>query len=224
MGKSLKVEIKDYQQKYSHIPDNFEEQVEYVMTEVKLKDKEIPKVREAIHNLKAAKWETFEMVVHLEPRATPRPRTGKWGNFYVSNAANYNNLFKKFIESLPEDIYPGIITTPCKMTIKTYHPIPGNMNRIETLLAELRLIYPLSKPDFDNLAKTYADMVQKYLLLDDSLVINAEQIKRYSCKPRIEISFKFMTKYDCRYNKKKIESWSSYQCSPISIDEKDSII
>jgi Holliday junction resolvase RusA-like endonuclease len=110
------------------------------------------------------------------------------------------------------------------MEIKTYHPVPSNMTRIEKILAELRLIYPISKPDFDNLAKTYADMVQKYLLLDDSLVIQAIQKKRYSCKPRIEIKFKFMTKYDCKYNKRKIESWTSYQASPIPIKEKESII
>lgn len=224
MGKNLKSEIKEYQSKYSDIPDGFEAQVEYVINDVKLKDKEITKIRESIHKLKAAKWETFEMVVKLEPRATPRPRTGKWGNFYVSNAANYNNLFKKFISNLPENLYPGIISTPCIMEIKTYHPVPSNMTRIEKILAELRLIYPISKPDFDNLAKTYADMVQKYLLLDDSLVIQAIQKKRYSCKPRIEIKFKFMTKYDCKYNKRKIESWTSYQASPIPIKEKESII
>lgn len=224
MGKNLKAEIKEYQEKYKDIPSEFEAQVEYVMDSVKIKDKEIPKIREAIHKLKAAKWQTFEIVVNLEPRATPRPRTGKWGNFYVSNAANYNTLFKKFVTNLPENIYPGIISTPCTMQIRTYHPVPSNMTRIEKVLAELRLIYPISKPDFDNLAKTYADMVQKYLLLDDSLVIQAEQKKRYSCKPRIEIKFKFMTQYDCKYNKRKIESWTSYQSSPIPIKEKDSII
>lgn len=224
MAKSLKVEIKDYESKYAHLPDEFEKQTEIMMETLKIKDREISLIRHCINKLKAAKWEKFSIVVHLEPRATPRPRTGRWGNFYVSNAANYNNLFKKFVYSLPEEVYPGIICTPCIMTIKTYHPIPGNMSRIEKLLAQLRMIFPLSKPDFDNMAKTYADMVQKYLLLDDSLVIEARESKRYSCKPRVEITFKFMTKHDCKYNKKKVESWSSYQSSPIPIEDKESII
>jgi Holliday junction resolvase RusA-like endonuclease len=78
------------------------------------------------------------------------------------------------------------------------------MRLVDQVLAEMGLIRPLKKPDFDNLAKTYSDMVQGVLLYDDALIIEGISRKWYSCKPRIEIKFKYMTSYDSDYNKKRI--------------------
>ena len=60
------------------------------------------------------------------------------------------------------------------------------MSLVNQVLAELGLIRPLKKPDFDNLAKTYSDMTQGILLFDDALIIEGISRKWYSCKPRIE--------------------------------------
>ena len=85
------------------------------------------------------------------------------------------------------------------------------MNIVDTILAELGLIKPITTPDWDNLGKTYSDMVQKHLLLNDSLITDGSVSKRYSLKPRIEITITYLLNYDCQYNKKVIEHSKSYK-------------
>ena len=77
------------------------------------------------------------------------------------------------------------------------------MNRAEKMLAELGFIRPISKPDFDNLAKTYSDMIQGSLLYDDQLIVEGRSSKYYSIKPRIEITLEYMEDFDCDFNKRK---------------------
>ena len=55
-----------------------------------------------------------------------------------------------------------LITTACKFYCDCYFPIPKSMTKNEKLRAELKLVNHLSKPDWDNLGKTYSDMIQKY--------------------------------------------------------------
>lgn len=81
------------------------------------------------------------------------------------------------------------------------------MKKMEMLLAEVGLIRPISKPDFDNLIKTYTDMIQGTMLLDDSLVIEGVSRKFYSSKPRVEISISYMVEFDSIFNKNKVEKW-----------------
>ena len=78
------------------------------------------------------------------------------------------------------------------------------MKSVDKILAELGFIRPTSKPDWDNIAKAYCDMIQDTLLYDDSLVIEGSSKKFYSVKPRIEISIEYMNDYDCEFNQKKI--------------------
>ena len=80
------------------------------------------------------------------------------------------------------------------------------MNKAEKILAELGLLCPISKPDWDNLGKAYSDMVQQALIMDDALIFSAESIKRYSIKPRVEIEISYMMDFDCEYNRKKISN------------------
>ena len=47
-------------------------------------------------------------------------------------------------------------------------------------------------------------MIQGYILEDDSLVTEGYVKKRYSIKPRIEISIEYMEDYDSAFNRNKI--------------------
>ena len=78
------------------------------------------------------------------------------------------------------------------------------MNSVNKILAELGFIRPISKPDWDNLAKAYCDMIQGYLLEDDALIIEGISKKYYSIKPRVEITIEWMESFDCKYNEDKI--------------------
>ena len=106
------------------------------------------------------------------------------------------------MEKNPHDL----ITTPMKMTIDVYLPTPVSLSPEDRIIAELGYIRPIGKPDFDNVAKAYADMIQGLLIYDDALIIEGISRKWYSIKPRIEIKIKYMESFDSLFNLNKIES------------------
>lgn len=73
------------------------------------------------------------------------------------------------------------------------------------MLAELGMIRPLSKPDFDNVEKKYSDMYTGNIWVDDSIVIESNFNKYYSELPRIEITLRYM---NMLYNKYQYKSAS----------------
>ena len=94
--------------------------------------------------------------------------------------------------------------TPCKFKCISYFPIPKSMNDVEKLAAELGFIRPISKPDWDNIGKTYSDAIQGSLLYDDSLIIEGVSKKFYSIKPRIELFIEYMSEHDSMFNFNKM--------------------
>ncbi len=196
-----KKELLEYEEKYGSIPNDRDERLQFIMSKAKDQDRTFSSVPKEIERIRKIKWKTIKYVIYLIPKASPRPRKSMNGHFYVNGAADNKRFFKNFYK---ETLDTPIIDTPCKFYCDSYLPIPNDMSLVNQVLAELGLIRPLKKPDFDNLAKTYSDMTQGILLFDDALIIEGISRKWYSCKPRIEITFKYMEEYDCDYNKKRI--------------------
>lgn len=190
---------KEYNELYGDIPKDSLERMDYLLNTVNLKHKKSD-VYSEIHRINNIKWKKIPYTIYLVPKATPRPRLGSSGIFYVKGAADNKKIFKKYL--INQDI--PLITTPVKFHCRSYLPIPKSMTVVEKICAELGFIYPTSKPDWDNLAKAYCDMIQDTLIYDDSLVVEGISQKRYSVKPRIEVTLYYMADYDCQYNKKKI--------------------
>lgn len=192
-------EEREYYEKYGTIPVSLSERISTLLqgSNRTLKGHVI----DAIRNILNVKMESVSFVVWLIPKPTPRPRYSSASHtFYVKGSANNHKRFLKFIKKTELNQ----ICTPCKFKVVSYLPTPSSMNKMEKVLAELGLINPISKPDWDNLGKAYSDMVQNALILDDALIYSAESIKRYSIKPRVEIEITYMTDFDCEYNRKKI--------------------
>ena len=196
-----KKDIREYDEKYGLIPTDKEERLKFLMSQAKNAEKTFAPVDGEIKRIQGIKWKTVKYVIYLIPKASPRPRRSLNGHFYVNGAADNKRFFKNFYK---ETLNIPIIDTPCKFYCDSYLPIPSDMSLVNQVLAELGLIRPVKKPDFDNLAKTYSDMTQGVLLFDDALIIEGISRKWYSCKPRIEITFKYMEDFDSDYNKKKI--------------------
>ena len=202
--------ITEYQNKYGDIPKNFNERFMLLLNSLNITKKDFNKLKKSIYDILSIKQNEINLIFYFIPQATPRPRYSKFSKvFYVKNAMNYNEVFGQFVESC-EDIRCKIIT-PCTFECRTYMPIPDQMNKTEKLLAELSLIPNISKPDWDNLGKTYSDMVQKHLILDDSLIYKGTTEKAYSSKPRIEITIKYLNEFDSKYNERKVKGWSTYR-------------
>ena len=196
-----KKDIREYDEKYGLVPTDKEERLKFIMSQAKNAEKTFAPVDGEIKRIQGIKWKTVKYVIYLIPKASPRPRRSLNGHFYVNGAADNKRFFKNFYK---ETLNIPIIDTPCKFYCDSYLPIPSDMSLVNQVLAELGLIRPVKKPDFDNLAKTYSDMTQGVLLFDDALIIEGISRKWYSCKPRIEITFKYMEDFDSDYNKKKI--------------------
>ena len=191
---------KEYIQEFGDIPKEYCERIDLLLKESNLSRYQLSVYTEMkrIHKIN---WKSFKYTIYLLPKATPRPRSGKNGIFYVKGASDNKKFFEKnFVNR--EDI--PLITTPTKFACRSYLPIPKSMHPVEKILAEMGFIYPVSKPDWDNLAKAYCDMIQGIILYDDSLVVDGLSQKRYSTKPRIEIEISYMTDYDSQFNKNKI--------------------
>lgn len=203
-----KKDIREYDEKYGLVPTDKEERLKFLMSQAKNAEKTFAPVDGEIKRIQGIKWKTVKYVIYLIPKASPRPRRSLNGHFYVNGAADNKRFFKNFYK---ETLNIPIIDTPCKFYCDSYLPIPSDMSLVNQVLAELGLIRPVKKPDFDNLAKTYSDMTQGVLLFDDALIIEGISRKWYSCKPRIEITFKYMEDFDSDYNKKKILKTSRHE-------------
>ena len=195
----LKIE-KDYIDKYGDIPSDYDGRLDYLIKDMKLHKFKIP-IFKYIERMRDIKWKTISYTIYLLPKATPRPRMGNRGVFYVKGAKDNKKFFEKYL--INQDI--DLITTPVKFSCTSYFPIPSSMSSVEKIAAELGYIRPTSKPDWDNIGKAYCDMIQDLLIYDDSLIIEGTSKKYYSVKPRIEITLSYMEDYDSEFNKKKIK-------------------
>ena len=190
-----------YNEKYGDIPIELDKRLEYLYNSCKYPTKVKQEVAERIKQIESIKWGEYKYVMYILPKATPRPRTTSKGKFfYVKGAADNKKYFQKRI--LKEDW--DIITTPTIFNCRCYFPTPSNLSRVDKILAELKYISDISMPDFDNLAKTYTDMIKGMLMYDDRLIIDGRVEKYYSIKPRVEVNIRYMKSFDCGYNMKKI--------------------
>ena len=195
----LKVE-KDYLEEYGDIPYSQEKRLDYLLKETKF-TKNTPNIIDEMKRIMNIEYEELSIIIWLAPQPTPRPRiSGDNKVFYVKGSKNNRKLIEKFIINTPLPI----ITTPCIFQCESYFPIPKSMKSYEKILAELGFIRPISRPDWDNIGKTYSDMIQSTILHDDSLIVEGISRKYYSSKPRVEIKIRYMKEFDCKYNYKKI--------------------
>jgi Holliday junction resolvase RusA-like endonuclease len=194
----LKME-RDYIDQYGDIPSDYDGRLNHLLGTVDLSKTRIS-VFDKIKKILSIKWKTTSFTIYLLPKATPRPRVGSAGIFYVKGAKDNKDFLKKYII----DQNPEIIFTPVKFTCISYLPIPKTMSSVEKVAAELGFIRPISKPDWDNVGKAYCDMIQGMLIYDDSLIVDGVSKKFYSVKPRIEITLSWMEDFDSDFNRKKM--------------------
>ena len=207
-NKSYKRQIEEYNEKYGDIPINEDEILKYLENKLKLKEKDFKAIEEQNKYVESIPWETLKIVLPIVPNPSPRPRySGSNGCFYVTGAAENKKLLKYYLEKKY-----GIIYTQTYFDLTTYLPTPvSSMNRLEVYRAEQKMIAPMPNPDWDNLGKTYSDMIQKILILNDNIITKGLVEKYYSVKPRVEISIKYQLGFDSKFNKKRIIRSKSFK-------------
>lgn len=209
----------EYENQYGEIPIDYKERLEYLYDKLNVSDKqafEILQKRDImINNLQ---YTDTQIILFEVPEGTPRPRFRLINRSNLSNMAMNNSSFvhvysltghedqvfmKRLMNQEDFDMLDKMICTPCIIDIYAFCKTPSYYNKEDTILAEIGLHRPISKPDWDNLGKRYSDMFNSNIWLDDTLVIDGSIHKYYSVLPRIEIRLKYLNMV---YNKHQYKS------------------
>lgn len=225
--KSRKEKENIYKEKYSHIPLDYNERLNWMCDTYNIKDK---KMEEIVNKRQEMLWSLyyteFTIVLYEEPEGTPRPRFRLINRKNVMNEALSNgsfvhvyqpcagedNFFMKRLVGSDLFVLDQLIYTPCMVDYNIYFKTPSQYNTIDTMLCEIGLMRPIVKPDWDNIGKKYSDMYNSNVWLDDTLVIDGAVHKYYSILPRVEIKLRYLNQL---YNKHQYNSISKRTEQPV---------
>ena len=225
-NKSRKQKAKLYESKYSEIPRDYIERLSWMYDKYHITKAKAEEILRAKYNILSSLYYSDDILVVLyeEPEGSPRPRA-RYVNksnltSYAKSDPGYIQVYsltgasdRKFMKRLIDDNdlmkLDHLICTPCDVEYNTFSKTPSSYNTINTFLSEVGIIRPVSKPDFDNMEKKYADMYNGNVWIDDALVQDAAIHKYYSILPRVEIRLKFLnllyTKYQYEQIIKRVE-------------------
>lgn len=218
--KTRKDKLNNYQEKFSHIPVDYEERLSWMYDTMNITEKkaaEIYNKRTAMVN--SLYYKEFTVILFEEPEGAKRPRfrlvnrhnlvnqalsNSNFVHVYSPDAKDDSMYMKRLIDNdlLQLDTF---IHTPCIVEYNTYHKTPTVYNTVDKFLAEIGLIRPMSKPDWDNIGKKYSDMYNHNIWIDDTCVISGTVNKFYSILPRVEIKLRYL---NMLYNKHQYNNMS----------------
>lgn len=206
------------------IPKDCQERINWIIDTYKISDAKLKDIIDTKNKMLQQMYYMPELfvVIYEIPEGSPRPRARfikSKGNNILANARSNPGFIqvysitgaadKKFMQEFKTnndfDFLESLIYTPCSVKYNAYFKTPSIFNSKEKMLAELGMIRPLSKPDFDNVEKKYSDMYTGNIWVDDSIVIESNFNKYYSELPRIEITLRYM---NMLYNKYQYKSAS----------------
>lgn len=153
-------------------------------------------------------YQTIHVVMYEYPMRTERPRTAFGGrHVYSPNAADNHSYFEKAVKSVIKTF--KLINTPAEIHIEAYMEMPRAVKPDEVVLFELKALYPVDPPDYDNIGKCYTDMLKNVLIVDDDIFYRGSITKFYSLVPRVEFYITYQDKHTSDFIYKKICSRKS---------------
>ena len=222
--KNRKKKMIEYENKYSHIPKDYEERLRWMYDTYNISNKKAKNIldqREKMIN--TFRYNTISFVLYEIPAGKERPRFRIISKKQLINGAINNPEFVHVysLSGYEDHVYMNrlvnssdiialnqLLCTPVYAEFISYFPTPKSYSQEQKFLAEIGLIRPLSKPDFDNIGKKCADMFNETIWLDDIFVVDGCVRKFYSILPRLEIRLHFMnmvynkTQYNMIKNRK----------------------
>lgn len=121
-----------------------------------------------------------KLTFNILPKATPRPRVGKFGAYYPKEYQIYKDTLRYLAKSICKNHFEGALS----LEIIFYMQIPKATSKKR--YSELIGSYHISKPDCDNLAKGVKDSLEGVAYRNDSQIARLTVTKKYSENPRIE--------------------------------------
>lgn len=225
--KTRKIKEEEYESKYAHIPIDYKERLSWLYDTLKITDEqayEILNQRDLM--LSQLQYVDTKIILFEVPEGSPRPRFRLVNRKNLANMAMTNSSFvhvysltghedsvfmKRLMEKEEFEALDQMICTPCTVDINMYFKTPSYFNKTQTILAEIGLERPITKPDFDNGAKKYSDMFNANVWLDDTLVIDGSVHKYYSVLPRVEIGLRYLNMLYNNHQYKSITNRVDYK-------------
>ena len=206
--KNRKQKFYEYEEKYGEIPENFQDRLEWMYDKYNItpkKQQEILEKRNRMMN--TLDFLDIKVVLFEESEGSPRPRFRIVNRYNLANMAMTNSQFvhvysitgkednmymRRLLDSGELNQVQELLYTPCDVEFNAFVKTPNSFNTTDIFLAEIGLIRPTNKPDWDNIGKKYSDMFNSNIWLDDTLVVDGTVRKYYSIKPRVEVHLKYM--------------------------------
>lgn len=237
MSKSRNEKQKEYELKYSHIPKDNDERLQWLINQYRLSSSKMQEIIDKKRNIETYLfYYDYKIILYEEPEGAKRPR------FQMINRKNYMNMAmgaRNFIHVFSPDAAEDhkflhrlldtelnelqrFIQTPCQVCINTFSRTPSYFNLTDTILAEIGVHRNIQKPDFDNIAKKYCDMFNENIWLDDQMVLDGEVHKYFSILPRVEIYIRYLNYVSTPYQYDQILNKAGYNPDiPVNyLDEK----
>ena len=204
MKEHLTQQEKQWVEKYGNLPEDHDALVSIIKKHHRIDMERYEKERNRILSMK---WKEISISLPIVPKSTPRARYSSLNNvFYVKGAAENKKIIKRLIQ------VSSIVSTMTRFRVDCYFPTPTSvMKGYEILLAEEGLIRPMITKDWDNLGKTYSDMIQEYLLINDNIICDGSSNKYFSIRPHVDITIQYQEDYDSDYNRRRVENSKSYK-------------
>ena len=204
MSERLTLQERQWINKYGDLPNDQESLISIIQKSHRIDMDRYQKEKDRILSMQ---WKELSFSLPIVPKSTPRARYSSLNNtFYVKGAAENKKMIKRIIQ------VSSIISTMTRFRVDCYFPTPTSvMKGYEILLAEEGLIRPMITKDWDNLGKTYSDMIQEYLLINDNIICDGSSNKYFSIRPHVDIFIQYQEDYDSDYNRKRVENSKSYK-------------
>lgn len=129
-----------------------------------------------------------KVIVYGQPFGKQRPRVTQFGGFAHAytpkETVNYETLVKQEYIHANGKYFADL---PLSITIKAYFEIPKSFSKLKAQKALSGELRPMTKPDYDNIAKIVTDALNTVAYADDKQIVKADISKYYSDRPRVEI-------------------------------------
>lgn len=129
------------------------------------------------------KWE--DLIYHGKIQAKQRPRFNGKFVYTPQNTINYENWVKAcYLEKYSNE---KPLETALQVTIIAFFEIPKSVSKKKKEQMLNNEIYPTTKPDTDNIAKSILDSLNKIAYLDDKQVVDLRVRKQYAEVPSVSV-------------------------------------
>lgn len=130
------------------------------------------------------------LIIHGPLRGKGRPRFSREGHAYTPEATrDYEREIQLTWGNKP------CLTGPVEVRIDAYQALPKRATKAQRQAAERGEIWPIRKPDLDNIVKIAMDALNGYAYRDDTQVVRLDAQKLYAtgAESRLEITVDTIT-------------------------------